>query len=158
MDKINMEPMQEVVWTHVYLENKVRVWHSSAQPSLFILFFCCSICPHCRTHQPQWPPRRYNIPTFTQSGLLILCRPASRSAGNCHVWRSFTRPKNKNLIQLFFNEFPLFSYLYTPNYNDVSSALRRLNDCFSHSLRRLSNCVSVSIMGERNNYYMLNTV
>ena len=57
---------------------------------LFVLFSCCSICPPCRTHLPQWPPWRYNIPTFDQSELLILSRPA----GNYHVWGSFTRPKN----------------------------------------------------------------
>ena len=37
-------------------------------------------------------PRRYNIPTFDQSELLIL----STLVGNCHVWRSFTRAKKRN--------------------------------------------------------------
>ena len=53
---------------------------------LFVLFSCYSIlCPPCQTHLPQLPPRRYNIPTFDQSDLLILsrsvCRPVGRSAG-----------------------------------------------------------------------------
>ena len=60
--------------------SKIKSEWGIAQLSLplFVLFICCSICPPCRTYLPQWPPRRYNIPTFDQSELLILSRSVGR--------------------------------------------------------------------------------